>query len=195
MKRITIGLALVTLLSACSKTPVKPPPTPDKPTMIYKDLSDYAVMFDQTVSFDLDGNGGNDIRFGTVRLGDPLSNQDRMQWLAVCSFYTSLPVNINENIPVLNLNDSIPINDFSGYSWYNATGNVLCQKVISVSAPPYWEGAWKDASHRFIPIQLNKNNLLYNGWIEVSFDKLQEKIILHKSAVSEQPDKSVFAGK
>ena len=115
--------------------------------------------------------------------------------LVVGSFNTSLPVNGNENIPVLALDDVIPINNFSGYNWYNAPGIVLSQKITGVSAPAYWEGAWKDASHRFIPIQLKKNNLLYNGWVEVSFDKFQEKIILHQSAVSQQPGKSVLAGK
>jgi hypothetical protein len=199
MKRMTFVLALVTFVFACNKTPVNPPTpgepqVPDKPKMIYKNLLDTAVLFDHSASFDLDGNGEKDIRFGTLLSADPLSHQDKMQWLVVCSFYTSLPVNTNENIPVLNLNDSIPVNDFSGYSWYNAPGIVLSQKVISVSTPPYWEGVWTDASHRFVPVQLKKNNLSYNGWVEISFDKLQEKIILHKSAVSEQPGKTVFAG-
>ena len=193
MKTITVGFALAIFLSACNKTPVKP--TDDYPEMTYLNFSDSAVVFDRSASFDLDENGEKDIRFSTLLVGDPLSQQDKRQWLAVCSFNTSLPVNNNENIPVLDLNDLIPINDFSGYRWYNATGIVLSQKVLSMSAPPYWEGAWKDASHRFIPIQLRKNNLLYNGWVEISFDKLQEKIILHKSAMSEEADKSVLAGR
>ena len=187
-------LALIIILSACSKPPVKPP-TDDYPKMTYLNFSDSAVLFDRSALFDLDGNGEKDIRFSTLLVGDPLSQQDKRQWLAVCSFNTSLPVNTNENIPVLNLDDLIPINNFSGYSWYNAPGIVLSQKVTGMSAAPYWEGAWKDASHRFIPIQLKKNSLLYNGWVEVSFDKLQEKIILHKSAMSQEPDKSVLAGK
>ena len=195
MTRITIALALVTFLSACNKTPVNPPPPPDDPKMIYQNFSDTAVFFDRRVSFDLDGNGVWDIRFETLLDGDPLSHEDKMQWLVISSFYSNLPVDINENIPMMNLNDSIPIKDFSGYNWYNASQIVLTQKVIGISNPPYWDGTWKDASHRFIPIQLIKNNLPYNGWVEVSFDKLQEKIILHKAAVSEQPDQSVHAGK
>ena len=190
---MTFGLGLVIFLSACTKTPVKP--THDYPKMTYQNFSDSAVMFGRSASFDLDGNGEKDIRFGTLLLGDPLSQQDIWQWLAISSFNTSLPVNDDENIPVLHLNDLIPINDFSGYRWYNASGIVLSQKVIGMSAPPYWEGTLRDASHRFIPIQLRKNSLLYNGWVEVRFDKLQEKMILHKSAISEQPDKPVLAGK
>jgi len=190
---MAFGLALVIFLSACTKTPVKP--TPVYPKMTYRNLSDSTVMFGRSASFDLDGNGEKDIHFGTLLVGDPLSQQDKRQWLATSSFNTSLPVNNDENIPVLDLADLIPINDFSGYRWYNASGIVLSQKVISLSVPPYWEGAWRDASHRFIPIQLRKNSLVYNGWVEVSFDQLQEKMILHASAVSEQPDKSVLAGK
>ena len=194
MKGMNLGLALVIFLSSCSKPPPEKPTTV-YPKMTYLDFSDSAVFFDRNASFDLDGNGEKDIRFSTLFSADPLSQQDKRQWLAVCSFNTSLPVNTNENIPVLNLDDLIPINNFSGYSWYNAPGIVLSQKVTGMSAAPYWEGAWKDASHRFIPIQLKKNSLLYNGWVEVSFDKLQEKIILHKSAMSQEADKSVLAGK
>ena len=194
MKGMNLGLALVIFLSSCSKPPPEEPTTV-YPKMTYLNFSDSAVFFDRSASFDLDGNGEKDMRFSTQLVGDPLSQQDKRQWLAVCSFNTSLPVNTNENIPVLNLDDLIPINNFSGYSWYNAPGIVLSQKVTGISAAPYWEGAWKDASHRFIPIQLKKNSLLYNGWVEVSFDKLQEKIILHKSAMSQEPDKSVLAGK
>ena len=173
MKRMTIALALVIFLSACTKTLVKP--RPGSPRVTYQHFSDSAVMFGRSASFDLDGNGEKDIHFATLLVGDPLSQQDKRQWLAVCSFNTSLPVNKDENIPVLNLNDLIPINDFSGYRWYNASGIVLSQKVIGMSAPAYWEGAWRDASHRFIPIQLRKNSLVYNGWVEISFDKLLEK--------------------
>ena len=194
MKTVIIALVLAIILSACSKpTPVKP--TPVSPNMTYLNFSDTAILFDRNASFDLDGNGEKDIRFSTLLVGDPISQQDKKQWLAVCSFNTNLPVNTNENIPVLNLDDQIPTNNFSGYNWYNATGIVLSQKVIGVSAAPFWEGAWKDASHRFIPIQLKKNSLLYNGWVEVSFDKLQEKLILHKSAMSQEAAKTVLAGK
>ena len=193
MKSMAFGLALVIILLACTKTPVKP--TEEYPTMTYQNFYDSAVFFDRNASFDLDGNGEKDIRFSTQLVGDPLSQQDKRQWLVVGSFYTSLPVNNTESIPVLELDQPIPINDFSGYKWYNAPGIVLAQKIFSMSAAPYWEGGWKDASHRFIPIQLKKNNLLYNGWIEISFDKLEEKIILHKSAVSQQPGREALAGK
>src|SRR5687768_9494037 len=108
MNRMTFGLALVIFLSSCTKTSVKT--THDYPKMTYQNFSDSAVMFGRSASFDLDGNGEKDIHFGTLLVGDPLSQQDKRQWLAICSFNTSLPVNNDENIPVLDFNDLIPIN-------------------------------------------------------------------------------------
>src|SRR6187399_1970187 len=124
MKGMNLGLALVIFLSSCSKPPPEKPTTV-APKMTYLDFSDSAVFFDRNASFDLDGNGEKDIRFSTLLVGDPLSQQDKRQWLAVCSFNTSLPVNGNENIPVVDVNNLIPINGFPGYRWYNASGIVL----------------------------------------------------------------------
>jgi hypothetical protein len=194
MKRMTLFFGLAVFLSACEKNHVEVPLIPSV-KMIYINLSDSAVVFGRSASFDLDGNGEKDIHFGTLLVGDPISQQDKKQWLVTSSFNTSLPVNINEDIPVLNLNDSIPVADFSGYNWYNASSILLSQKIISMTIPPYWEGTWKDVLHRFIPIQLKRYNSLFNGWVEISFDKLQEKVILHKAAVSEEPNKMAIAGK
>jgi hypothetical protein len=194
MKKMTLLFGVAIFLYACKKDPVGTPLIPSV-KMIYKNLSDSAVVFGRSASFDLDGNGEKDIFFNTMLVGDPISQQDKKQWLVISSFNTNLPVNINENIPVLNLNDSIPVADFSGYNWYNASSILLSQKIISTMSPPYWEGTWKDALHRFIPLQLKRNNSLFNGWVEVSFDKVQEKVTLHKAAVSEEPNKMVIAGK
>ena len=193
MKRV-VFFALMGSLLACKKNLVEQTPVAH-PKMAYSNLSDSAVVFGRSASFDLDGNGEKDIYFGTLLVGDPVSQQDKKQWLVTSSFNANLPVNTSENIPMLNLNDSIPLSDFPGYGWYNASSIVLSQKIIGVTGAPYWEGRWKDASHRFIPVQLRKNNDLYNGWVEISFDTLNAKLILHKAAVSFEPNKSILAGK
>jgi hypothetical protein len=128
-------------------------------------------------------------------VGDPIEQKDKKQWLVTSSFEANLPVNSTEQIPVLRHLDSIPLNNFSGYAWYNASSIVLSQKTVPVTSPPYWEGDWKDASHRYVPIQVEKQNGLYNGWIEVSFSIDNEKLILHKTAISKEPNKGIMVGK
>jgi hypothetical protein len=185
---------LLLVAIGCKKT--SPEVVVDAPVaMLYKDLADSSVVFGRTAFFDLDGNGEKDVLFSTQLVGDPIEQKDKKQWMVTTTFNASLPVNSTENIPVLGYADIIPLNDFSGYAWYNASSILLSQKTITVTTAPYWEGEWKDVSHRFIPIQLKKQDSLYNGWIEVSFNKNKETLILHKAAICKEANKSIVAGK
>lgn len=170
-------------------------PTKEKEAeMQYSELNDTAIIFNKGASFDVDGDRQKDIYFTTLYVGDPILQADKKQWLAGSSFYTNLPVNEKENIPVLNSLDRIPVGNFNGYSWYNASTIILAQKIITNTAPSYWLGQWKDVSHKFVPFQVIRTNGFYNGWVEVSFDTQAEKIILHKAAVSKEANKPVKAG-
>ncbi|MCW3116481.1 MAG: hypothetical protein JWM28_563 [Chitinophagaceae bacterium] len=193
MKKTFLLFSWVFVIGACNK-PVEPP-AEFHPKMKYINLDDTTVAFNHFAFFDLDGNGEKDVLFSTLFVGDPLYEQDKKQWLVTSSFNANLPVSDHETIPMLSLLDSVPINDFSGYHWYNASSIVLAQKIIGVTSPPYWEGEWKEAINRFVPIQLKKGGTVYNGWIEVSFRLANEMIILHRAAVCVEANKTVKAGK
>jgi hypothetical protein len=192
-KTIWLGFVLITAV-ACKKPRPEPPVQPP-PSMLVKDLADSSLAFGKHASFDLDDNGAKDVLFSTQTVGDPIEQKDKEQWMITVSFETSLPVNSTEHLPVLRYLDSIPLNDFSGYAWYNASSIILSQKTHPMTTPPYWEGDFKEASHRFVPIQIKKQGGLYNGWIEVSFSTTNEKLTLHKAAICKEPNKSIVAGK
>lgn len=191
MKRVFILLSSVALIASCKKD--DKPPADDKP-MAYIDLKDSAVTFNHAATFDLNGDGEKDVMFNTLLVGDPINKEDRKQWYVTSSFNASLPVE-DESIPVLKMADSIPVANFNGYTWYNASSIILAQKVIGEVGDPIWQGDWKNAVHRFIPIQLKKANGVFNGWVEVSFSTANEKVILHKAAISKQAGKGIAAGK
>jgi hypothetical protein len=193
MRIITATGFILLLLTNCKKEAVKPPAA-SHPQMQYLDLNDTAVIFNRSASFDLDKNGSKDIHFHTMLVADPLTQQDKKQWWVTSSFYANLPVNDNEEIPFMQKSDSIYLTGFSGYNWYNASAVKLVQKVFSPTAPPYWEGKWKDASQRFVAIQIINNNNLYNGWVEISFNKNEEKLIIHRAAISKEANKEIKAG-
>ncbi len=191
----TIWLVLVLLMAIACKKPSSEPPVELYPSMLVKDLADSSLVFGKIASFDLDDNGEKDVLFSTQLVGDPVEQKDKRQWMVTSSFNASLPVNNTEHIPVLRYLDSISLNNFSGYAWYNASQILLSQKTITMTTPPFWEGDWKEASHRFVPIQLKKQDGLYNGWIEVSFSMAEEKLILHKAGVCKEANKNIVAGK
>lgn len=192
MKRLIHLLPLVIFAVACEKDPASPPPS--QQPIRYTDLKDTAIRLKRSAVFDLTGDGQWDVFFGTLMVGDPLEEVDKWQWLVGSHFDANLPVNEDENIPMLQKNNEIPINNFSGYTWFNASMVYLTQKIIGTNVPPVWQGEWKNANHHFIPIQVMKNGGLYNGWVEVSFDTTGEKLIVHKSGISNIPGVAVKAG-
>lgn len=191
-KFIALAIGAVLFFTACKKSPLDNSFN-THPEMMYTDLSGSVVGFNQYKPIDLDKDGHNDVGFGTMLVGDPVNKQDKKQWLVTTSFYTSLPVNPLEGIPVLALSDLITIGNMPACSWYNASGVVLAQKIIEEQTT-YWLGDWKNANHRYIAIQVNKNGQLYNGWVEISFDPFAEQIVLHRAAIASEPNKNVKAG-
>ena len=195
MRLRTAAIFILFIITGCGKTVEPAPPQETYPQMSYLDLADTTIVFGRRVSFDLDVNGEKDIYFSTQLVGDPIYQQDKRQWLLSGSLNTVFPVNAMESIPVLQLNDSIHSNAFPGYNWYNVSDLLLAQQIISMNIPPYWAGDWKETTHRFMPVQITRNNVLYNGWVEISFSITNEKLILHKAAICKEANKAIKAGK
>jgi hypothetical protein len=94
--------------------------------------------------------------------------------------------------PMLNKGDSIS-KIYNGYDWWEVSFIVLAEKIIDNNGSR-WDGLWKNADHKYLPIQVEKNQKLYHGWVELSFNTAEEKLILHKSAISTEADRTVKAG-
>ena len=190
-KLLIIGIASV-LLVACSKKPPINPPGITHPQMVYKNLADKEVKYGQIQYVDVDNDGSNDFRFDVLLVGDPILQRDRVQFYANSGIKRNLLNNQVDESPVLSKGDSVK-KFHNGYTWWEISSIVLVEKIIE-NTGSHWEGLWKNANHVYLPIQIEKNNKLYHGWIELSFDTTGEKLILHKAAVSTEEDRSVQAG-
>lgn len=191
-KLLTLVLAVL-LLSSCEKNPVCEEPVNDHPRMHYTDLQNFEVKYGTTKRVDVDGNGTTDYYFETLLVGDALGQRDRLQFYADSRIETYQPVNENEQVPQLSSGDMVKA-QYPGYTWYEITAIVLAEKITPVSGQPYWDGQWKNASHKFLPIMIRKEGQRYYGWIELSFDTAAEKMILHTAAICIEPNKEVKAG-
>jgi hypothetical protein len=203
MKRLIVVLlnslcGIIVLMSvSCKKDkhPVSlPPPAP--PKMEYFNLNDTTVKANQPgFSIDVNHDGRKDLAFKTLLVGDPVYQVDKLQFVVGSNIKINLPVNANEQVPVLNDGDLIQSENFNGYQWFELSSIVLVQKIISVAAPVRWEGLWKDAVHKFLPYQAVMDNKRYNGWVELSVDITGERVVLHKASISEEAERSVIAGR
>ncbi|HEY6505531.1 MAG TPA: hypothetical protein VIZ28_16265 [Chitinophagaceae bacterium] len=192
---IILILFLVLAFTACNKKEIiiQPPPQPP-PQMRYTNLDNIAVKFGQHKILDIDGNNTPDLLFSTILVGDPVLRRDRRQYYVNAAFDVFSLVNGQEQTPALNSGDAITLNDHPGFNWFNASSVVLAEKIIEETGPDHWEGNWKNADHKFIPVQVRKNDLRYNGWVEASFKTDTGELVLHRAAISIEAGKTIKAG-
>lgn len=188
MKNYITIISTLFILASCDK------PAEDASAMNYIDLKNKEVKFNESATVDLNKDGVIDIHFHTLLVGDPIAQQDKRKYLATSLINCRLPVNINENAPVLLKGEAVPLENFAGYKWYEITQIELAQKITGMTGEPFWEGLWKSSNHQYLPVQVVVNKQRFNGWVELSFDTNSEKIILHKAALSKTPEKYVIAG-
>jgi hypothetical protein len=192
MQRLFILLAL--FIVSCTEKEVSMPPPPTDPEMDYTDLQNKEVRAGKSQLLDLDENNSIDFAFYTMHIGDPVGQQDKIRFLAGSNVQCNLLVGGDNNSPVLAKGNTISLNNMPPYEWFEVSEVFLAEKIIGMNAPPFWQGPWKDVSHKYLAIQIVKNNQRYNGWIELSFDTVAEKLYLHKAAISKEAEKEVKAG-
>ena len=163
--------------------------------MEYFNLNNREIKGDAPGFFlDVNHDSRTDLAFTTQLIGDPINQVDKLQFMISSNIQVNLPVNGSEEIPVMKSGDSIVLENFNGYQWFELSSIMLIQKIISLTAPPVWEGHWRNASHKYLPYQVIVNGKRQNGWVELSVDVPNEKIILHNAAISKEPEKILKAG-
>ncbi|HJV78945.1 MAG TPA: hypothetical protein VJ602_11230 [Paludibacter sp.] len=185
------AISLIVLLFSCHRDD-----TAEQPRMEYFELNNREIAFGlQSYSLDVNQDGRKDIRFYTQLVGDPIAQEEKVQFIVSSSIGVCLPVNADENIPVLNKSDIIWVKDFGSYQWFELSAIVLTQKIVSSATGTIrWDGMWKNAAHKFVSFQVQSTGRKYNGWVELSTDTVSEKIILHRAAICKSPDLDIYAG-
>lgn len=190
-----IILFLLMLISCQKAVEVVPPPAVPLPQMQTFTLSDRKVQYGGTpVRIDAYGDGTTDLLFGVLLVGDPIGKVDKRQFRVTSGFYTNLPVMAGEQVKVFSKADVISLENFDGNHWYNASSVILAERQEDLTGNISWNGNWLQASHKYLPFQVLKNNGRYNGWIELSVDNTAEEVILHRGAISLEAEKSIKAG-
>lgn len=198
MKQVYVLALTLALLAACKKDAAPGPPKQpgnQQPQMIYTDLQNRELKFEQATAIDLDKDGSVDIGFATWYIGDPIEKEDEVLFFASSYIHSNLLVNVANTSHAFQLGEIIPAGSYPGHDWYQVAQVEMALKNIPETGTPYWEGAWKQVRHQYLAIQIVKDNKRYNGWVEVSFDTVGEKLVLHKAAISKEAGQAVIAGK
>lgn len=94
----------------------------------------------------------------------------------------------------MNRNEIIPVENFDGYDWNLVLSVMLVERWEDVAGNITWYGNWKAAVKKYLPFQLTINNKKHNGWVELSIDITNQKVVLHKAAYTRYPEKEIKAG-
>ncbi|HEX2630505.1 MAG TPA: hypothetical protein VHM26_15905 [Chitinophagaceae bacterium] len=196
MNKLYLLLAFVVLAGACKKEKEDDQPV-QHPAMTYVDLQNHEIKLDQEAAFDIDSDGRPDVVFFVYYIGAGQTIKTRFTILGSGSVsFLTKDDNDQSVSPVKNLNDVIHIGNELPYEWWGASETYLAEKIEPLNGQPaYWLGNWKNANHKFFPIQFTKLNKGCAGWIELSFDMQAEKLVLHRAAYSTVADSDIQAGK
>lgn len=197
--RINKGLfviGFIYLFSSCTKNDHYAYPTnPNFVEMDYLNLFDKKIKRHEPAAvLDLNKDGQYDLIFSVQLVGDALNQADKTQFNVSSSFYTNLPINVNEQILPMSQAQKIPLNNFNEHYWYNVGQSTLVEKVEFVSGNIIWRGVWQEAVKKYLPFQVTENGLRYNGWVELSVDIQNQELVLHRAAISKYPEKEIQAG-
>jgi hypothetical protein len=185
---LLLALGCLFILGSCKKENDIPANIPVE----FFDLKDVVAKYQHPVSLELTKDGNTDFSFGVLLVGDPVLQRDRYQFFVSSRVKTNLLNDVNDESPMLNKGDIIGLNH-EGYTWYEVSAIVLTEKIVTNQSTS-WSGRWTNANHKYLPIQIEREGKLFHGWIELSFDKTGEKVILHKAALSKSPNVSIRAG-
>ncbi len=181
------------ILASCRKSH-GPTPLPID-DMEFSDLNDREIKYKgRPAIIDVNKDNEPDLIFGVLLVGDPLNNLDKTQYRVSSGIFTRLPVNHLEQVPMLRRADTVFLNNFNGYHWYEISSVILVEKIEDLAGTVVWRGNWQTAAKNYLPIQVIRNGQRFTGWVELTVDIANERIILHRSAISKDPGKSVRVG-
>lgn len=185
------AILLMLGLISCEKKPVNP--VEPAPLMRYTDLANFEITQGKVRTIDLDGDGRKDFGFETMLVGDPILQRDRLLYIVFSTIGTFLLNNVQDETPPLSSGGRIGFSH-PGFEWNEVSSLPLAEKLMFASGEISWDGLWKSARHKFIPLHIKSSGQVFFGWIEVSFDRAGEKLILHRAAISREAGKEVVAG-
>lgn len=196
MKIFISSMLLIVIAASCGhkEEVLQPAPPAAHPSMKYIDLHNSEVKFNQPQHLDLDGDGRRDFTVSTLHIGDPGQQREIIQFMVTSPAERFAMADENNNAPVFHNGDIISEIAPQGIIWYEIVASVLSEKVIELSGNTFWQGTWMQASNKYFPFYFQKNAHRYYGWLELSMDISQEKIMLHRAALCNEPGKAVKAG-
>lgn len=164
---------------------------------IYTDLSNKEVKYNQIQSVDINNDKIDDFYFVTSLIGgsDFGSTLSKIRPLLKNRLYIKYDEVKDYHVtPAFNKDDMINAKSENDFQWGTYSAVTVESLYTTSNDQTTWMGPWKQAQHKYLPVCVFKDNSYYYGWIELSVNEADEKIILHKAALRKIASKEIGAG-
>jgi len=154
-------------------------------------IEDSVVSYLNNPALDLNQDGEADIVFTTGYFSFA-DGRVELQFHAVSTGPHQILLSEDQPL-ILEKGSSISSNPPSSYTWSVHNGILLT--LVDHFGQKSWKGVWKGQQQQYLAVRLAQHDGTYNyGWICISADEEQERIILHQAALSLAPDSGLKAG-
>jgi hypothetical protein len=155
----------------------------------YVNFGNASVAYNEPLSVSLDSDTLNEVAFTTSLIAG--GGFSETQFIANSIGAQKFQA-VSDTIVRLNAGESIGFIPSAPRSW-DAFANLLTSyRVTAVDS--LWSGGWKDGTKGYIGVQLNDDGVLRYGWIALTMDTVQSRLVVHDGAYRTAPDEPIDAG-
>lgn len=189
MNRLLIIVLALCLLASCSKEPEQKPE--EKKEVIYKNLGNKDVDYENSMHLDLNDDGTEDLIFAASVIENYLV--EKLEFRAYTLNGSQL---LSKNmIPkVFNKDELITSVNNHPYEWSSKNAFLAYRLYTDDPSRPAWEGAWMDKTNKYLGVKIKSPNAFHTGWVRISAGGMLSKLILHDYAYNKVTSKDIKAG-
>ncbi|NUM79345.1 hypothetical protein HUU42_00965 [bacterium] len=164
----------------------------------YVDLNDTTFAYLKPLTLDVDRDGAADFNFTTSLSAGSGESQINFLMTSIGAHRVAFDT-LAEKIPVYSEGSEIG-NVLPPHQQWDALANYLGEKHYYGSTDSVWFGDFVMTEKPFVAFSLYKNvepyfgPVPYFGWIHLTFDTVQARVILHEYAYQTEPNISIKAG-
>jgi hypothetical protein len=158
--------------------------------IIYREFANKSFRYLQDARLDLDENGSEDFVFNTLPvMRDGLATKE----FGVVSLRSNAVWYHQDQQVITPLHDGDKISSQpAGTHQWEQIERYLFDVRYPLGQDSSWQGAWKNANLAYLGVKFTAGAKNYVGWIALSADTLQGRMIIHNAAFT--TDSVIFAG-
>lgn len=170
---LLLGLCI---LASCRKSRKDDPLIPYQ----YQSLNDTEVKYLKPFFLDMDKDGNGDFYFTIALINDAAGVHAKF----VAGGIEAAKV-LAEEDSVIKLEKDAPIPLIPGsFQEWSSVSAYICEILLPAADPQdtTWTGSWVAANRRYMGVQFKKDEEPIMGWISLSVDTANDRLVLHECA-------------